>query len=156
MRRPGVHLPDEVENELQAVGHSLAGPHDEDVQVKGDGHGPKEGAGVGEGGHGSLDDAVHRVGLENSPDSVGVGDGGETVGHREVDQESPRSRPQVGPRDVGEDDEGRAQEGERARDQNHHLLRQVNNGVISARHRSLWSDRAGAAVTSWTRSCRVH
>ncbi|KAG7227101.1 hypothetical protein INR49_022448 [Caranx melampygus] len=137
VRQSGVcYLPDEVENELQAVGHSLAGPHDEDVEVNGDGHGPEEGAGVGESGHGSLDDAVHRVGLENSPDSVSVGDGGEPVRHREVNQQSPRGRPQVGPRDVGEDDEGRAHEGERAREQNDHLFGQVNNVEIYKKKKS--------------------
>lgn len=68
-----------MEEQHQAVSDPLTGPDDEDVEVHGDGHGPEEGAGVGEGGHGSLDHTVNGVRVENSPHSIGVGDGGEPV-----------------------------------------------------------------------------
>lgn len=89
------NLPDKVEKHHQAVGDSLAGPDDEDVQVNCDGHRPEKGARVGESGYRSLDNAVQRVAAENSPDSEGVGDGGEPVRHREEDQEPPRGCPQI-------------------------------------------------------------
>ena len=88
--RPGL-LPDQVEGEHQAVRDPLAGPDDEHVQVHGDGHGPEEGAGVGEGGQGALHDALRRVLAENLPHTEGVGDGGEPVRHGEEDQQPPGS-----------------------------------------------------------------
>lgn len=96
----------------QAVCGSLVGPDNEYIQVHSDGHGPEEGAGVGEGGHGSLRDAVQRVGAEDPPDPVSVGDGGQPVRHREEDQQPAGSSPQISPDNVGEDDKRGAQEGE--------------------------------------------
>lgn len=84
-----------MEKEHQAVGDSLAGPHDEDIEVNSDGDGPEKRAAVGESGYRALDCAVQRVGVEYSPDSEGVGDGGQPVRHRKVDQERPGGRPQV-------------------------------------------------------------
>lgn len=98
-------LPDQVEEQHQAVSESLVGQHDEDIQVNRNGHRPEEGAGVGEAGYRALDDAVQRVGAEDAPDSEGVGDGGQPVRHRQVDQELPRSGSQIGPDHVGEDDQ---------------------------------------------------
>lgn len=94
-----------MEKQHQAVGDSLTGPDDEDVEVNSDGDGPEKRAAVGESGYGPLDGAVQRVAAENSPDSEGVGGGGEPVRHREANQERPGSRPQVRPEDEGEDDE---------------------------------------------------
>lgn len=88
-------LPDKVEKQHQAVSDSLAGPHDKNIQVNRNGHSPEKRAAVGESGYRPLDDAVQRVGAENSPDSEAVGDGGQPVRHREVDQELPRSSPQI-------------------------------------------------------------
>lgn len=124
-----------MEHPHQAVRHSLAGPHDEHVQVDRNGHGPEERAGVGESGDGPLSHAVQRVGAEHPPDSEGVGDGGQPVGHRQVDQQSPRSRPQVRPHDVGEDDERGAHDGQRARAQDDHLLGQVHHRLVPLGHR---------------------
>lgn len=124
-----------MEKQHQAVSDSLAGPHDKNIQVNRDGHGPEKGTGVGESGYRSLNDAVQRLGVENPPHSEGVRDGGQPVGHREVDQESPRSRPQIGPDNVSEDDQRRAQKRQRARTQHDHLLRQVHNCLISICHR---------------------
>lgn len=68
-------LPDKVEKQHKAVGDSLTGPHDEDIEVNSDGDSPEKRAAVGESGYRPLDGAVQRVGAENSPDSKGVGDG---------------------------------------------------------------------------------
>lgn len=124
-----------MEKQHQAVGDPLAGPDDEHVQVNSDGHGPEKGAGVGESGYGSLRDALQRVGVENTPDPDGVGDGGQPVRHREVHQQPPRSRPQIRPDNVGDDDERGAQKRQRARAQHDHLLRQVHNRPIPICHR---------------------
>lgn len=51
------HPPHDVEAAEQARAGGRT-PHDGDVEVKGDGHGPEEGAGVGEGGEGALQHAV--------------------------------------------------------------------------------------------------
>lgn len=126
--------PDKVEKEHQAVGDSLTGLHDEDVEVNSDGDGPEERAAVGESGYRPLDGAVQRVGAENSPDSKGVGDGGQPVRHREAHQERPGSRPQVRPEDEGEDDERGAHKRQRARQQNHHLLRKVHHRLVPVLH----------------------
>lgn len=99
-----------MEHQHEAVSDSLVGPHDEHVQVNGDGHGPEEGAGVGESGNRSLSDALRRVCAEDAPHSEGVGDGGEPVRHREVNQQFPRSCPQIRPNNVGEDNQRGAQE----------------------------------------------
>lgn len=111
-----------MEEHYQAVSDPLARPDDEDVEVHGDGHGPEETAGVRESGYGSLSDALGRVGAENTPDSEGVGDGREPVGHREEHQQPPRGGPQVRPDNVCEDNERGAQEGESAGTQHHHPL----------------------------------
>lgn len=79
-------LPDQVEEQHQAVGHPLIRPDDEHVQVDGDGDGPEERAAVGEGGHGPLSDAARRVAAEDAPHAVAIGDGGEQVGHRQEEQ----------------------------------------------------------------------
>lgn len=84
-----------MEKQHQAVGEPLAGSDYEDVQVHSDRHGPEKAAGVGESGHRSLNDAVERVGAEKSPDSETVGDGGQPVGHRQVNQQLPRGCPQI-------------------------------------------------------------
>lgn len=128
-------LPDKVEKQYQAVSESLAGHHDENIQVNRNGHRPEERAGVREAGYCPLDDAVQRVGAENTPDSKGVGDGGQPVRHRQVDQELPRSRPQIRPDNVGENDQRRPQKRQCARAQNDHLLRKVHNCLIPSCHR---------------------
>lgn len=74
-------LPDKVEKQHQAVGNSLARPHDKNIQINRNGHRPEKRAAVGKGGYGPLDDAVQRLGAENSPDSVTVGDRGQPVRH---------------------------------------------------------------------------
>lgn len=51
------HPPHDVEAAEQARARGRA-PHNGDIEVKGDGHGPEEGAGVGEGGQGALQHAV--------------------------------------------------------------------------------------------------
>lgn len=126
--------PDQVEKQHQAVGDPLARPHDEDIEVNSDGHGPEERAGVGEGGYRALDHAVHRVGAENSPHSVRVRERRQPVGDGEVEQQRARGRAQVCPQDVGEDDEGRAEEGESAGAQHNHLLGQVHDRLVPAGH----------------------
>lgn len=123
-----------MEKEHQAVGDSLAGPDDEDVQVNSDGDGPEKRAAVGESGDGPLDGAVQGVGAENSPHSEGVGDGGQPVRHRQVNQERPGSRPQVRPDDEGEDDERGAHKRERARRQNNHLLGEIHHRLVPVLH----------------------
>lgn len=127
-------LPDKVEKQHQAVSESLAGHHDKNIQVNRNGHRPEKRAAVREGGYCPLNDAVQRVGAENSPDSKGVGDGGQPVRHREVDQELPRSSPQIWPENVGEDDHRRAQKRQCARTQNDHLLKKVHNCLIPTCH----------------------
>lgn len=124
-----------MKEQHQAVCDPLARPDDEDVQVHGDGHGPEETAGVRESGYGSLSDALGRVGAENAPDSEGVGDGRQPVGHREEHQQPPRGGPQVRPDNVCEDDQRGAQEGQSAGTQHHHLLGQIQLRLIPAGHR---------------------
>ena len=116
-----------MEEQHQAVGHSLAGPHDEHIEVNSDGHRPEEGAGVGEGGHGALSHAGRRVAVESPPDPEGVGGGGQPVRHRQEDQQPAGGRPQVRPQDEGEDDQRGAHKGQRAGTQHDHLLREVHN-----------------------------
>lgn len=103
------HLPDKVEKQHQAVSKSLVGPHDENIQVNGDGHGPEKRACVGESGYCSLSDATHRVRVKNPPNTICVRERREPVGQREVDEEFPWSCPQVRPDDVGADDQRGAQ-----------------------------------------------
>lgn len=100
------YKPDEVEKQNQAVGDSLAGSDDEDVQVHSDGHGPEKAAGVGESGQRALNDAVERVGAEKPPDSESVGDRGQPVRHRQVNQQLPRGCPQIRPNQVCDDNQG--------------------------------------------------
>lgn len=137
-------LPDKVERQHQAVSESLVGQHDENIQVDRNGHRPEKRAGVREAGYRPLDDAVQRVGAENTPDSKGVGDGGQPVRHRQVDQELPRSRSQIRPDNVGENDQRRPQKRQCARAQNDHLLRKVHNCLIPSCHRF-------ASLTSYDR-----
>lgn len=68
------HPPHHVEEAEQAGARGRA-PDDGDVQVDGDGHGPEEGAGVGEGGQGALQHAVPRRGAEVLEHPVEVGGG---------------------------------------------------------------------------------
>lgn len=141
-----------MEEHHQPVGGASARPDDQHVQVDGDGHRPEERAGVGERGEGSLDDTVHRVAAENSPDPEGVGGGGEPVGHGEEEQQPPRGGAQVREQRVAEDDEGRAEEGQRAGAQHHHLLGQVNHRVVVALHRDE-SARAARRCVRTARHC---
>lgn len=78
-------LPDEMKIQDQTVGLSLTGLHDEDVQVHSNGHGPEEGARVGESGYSSLSDAVPSVRVKNLINSIRIGDGGEEISYREED-----------------------------------------------------------------------
>lgn len=59
----GQHPPHDMEAAEQACACGRA-PHNGDIEVKGNGHGPEEGAGVGEGGQGTLQHAVPRGPVE--------------------------------------------------------------------------------------------
>lgn len=56
-RARGQHPPHDMEAAKQARACRRA-PHNGDIEVQGNGHGPEEGAGVGEGGQGTLQHAV--------------------------------------------------------------------------------------------------
>lgn len=68
------HPPHRVEAAEQAGPRGRA-PHDGEVEVEGNGHGPEEGAGVGEGGQGALQHAVPRRPVEVLQHPVEVGEG---------------------------------------------------------------------------------
>ena len=127
-------LPGAVEKQHEAVGESLVGLHDGDIQVTCDGHGPEEGAGVGESGYCSLDNTVNRVRLKYPPDPVCVRRGRKPVRQRQTDQELSGSGPQVRPSHVGQHDQRRPHQGQGARRQDHRLLGRGHDGLISTRH----------------------
>jgi len=121
------HPPHSVEAAEQACPRGRA-PHNGDVEVKGDGHGPEEGAGVGEGGQGTLQHAVPRGPLEVPQHPVEVGEGREEVCQRQVEQELPGPAPQLGPQGVGADQQAGAHAGEHAGHQHDRPLRAVQLG----------------------------
>ena len=129
------YVPNDVEKQDQVVSSSLVGPDDENVQVHGDGHGPKETAGIGEGGNCSLSDALGRVGAENSPDSEGVGHSRQPVRRRQVDEQLPGCCPQIWPDYVGEDDQRGPHERQSAGAQHDNLLVHIYLCLVLGFHR---------------------
>ncbi|GCC43628.1 hypothetical protein chiPu_0027917 [Chiloscyllium punctatum] len=90
-------LPHSVKPEYQAISESPLRPDQQQVQVDSDRHCPEEGAGVGEGGHGSLQHTVPGGALEIPQHPIAIGGGRQQVSEGEVDQELASSGPELWP-----------------------------------------------------------
>lgn len=139
------HPPHDVEAAEQTRTRGRA-PHNGDIEVEGNGHGPEEGAGVGEGGQGALQHAVPRGPVEVLQHPVEIREGGEEVGQREVEQELPGTGPQLRPQGVGAHQEPGAQRRQHARGQHRRPLRRVQlRGGQRLGHAGLRRRAAGSA-----------